>query len=139
MTRITTRLGLVAALALGGAAIAHAQTYNSYDYNQSQQQYQQAQEQYQRDQQAYQARHDAWLANRAVYDRARADYDAEYGSGAFDAYYVDHPDAYDARFGAGAYARDFGAPAAYESGGTVVYHGYPAYPDSSYSDDDDDY
>jgi hypothetical protein len=91
------------------------------DYGDSQQQYEQQQQAYRQGQRryqdqywAYQNRRDqyetqrqAYERRRARFERERANYDAEYGPGAFKAYYRDRPDEYDARFGADAYDRDF--------------------------------
>jgi hypothetical protein len=78
------------------------------DYEQRQRQYRDDYSTYQDQRGAYDVQRQAYEHRRALYERQRADYDAEYGQGAFDRYYRDHPEAYDDQFGPGAYARDFG-------------------------------
>ena len=106
-------VGANAALAQG----SNDETYQqqSSDYQQQQQDYQQQRDSYERAQDRYHNQSEIYAARRDAYLRDRDAYDARYGSGAFIAYYRDHPGEYDQRYGFGAYERDFGAPAAYES------------------------
>jgi hypothetical protein len=116
----------------GGQDQPDSQAPYAQDYGQSQQDYAQRQRQYQDDYSAYQGQRSAYDAQRrayeqrrAQYERQRADYDAQYGPGAYDRYYRDHPDAYDNQFGPGAYARDFGG------GGRTGYAPYRRYDDQN--------
>ncbi len=99
------KLTLTVALLLGSASTAFAQDYqanpNDPAYQQQVQQYQDQQQDYQKRQQDYQdratdyqAKRDAYSVQRdrysddkAAYERQRADYDARYGSGAWDRQY----------------------------------------------------
>ena len=110
--------GLAAAATLIGApAQAQSVDPNQVDpgYAQQQQDYQHQQQHYQDAQSAYDAQKDSYYATRDAYDQARARfhreqdaYDARYGAGAFEHYYRDHREAYDDHYGPGAYDRDFG-------------------------------
>lgn len=106
----------------GGGQTDPAPTYgqdpqqNQRTYEQSQRQYQDAYSSYQDQRDAYDVQHQGYERRRARYERERADYDAQYGRGAFDQYYRDHPEAYDAAFGEGAYRRDFDGPGRADAG-----------------------
>jgi hypothetical protein len=53
----------------------------------------------------------AYDHDRARFNRERDAYDARFGHGAFDRYYRLHPEDYDHHYGAGAWDRDFGGHA----------------------------
>ncbi len=108
--------------AWGSQPSARAQAQQNYD--QGQQAYQQGQQTYQQQQQDYQAarsaydnqsdvyahQQDAYAHERNRFLHAREAYDAQYGAGAYARYWGAHVADYDSRFGPGAYERDFGAP-----------------------------
>ncbi|MGA2951891.1 MAG: hypothetical protein ABSD80_06620 [Caulobacteraceae bacterium] len=106
-------------------SFAHAQTVNptSTDptYVQQQQDYQQKQQQYQDSKSAYDAQKGVYHEQRAAYEDARARfhqqqvaYDDQYGAGAYYHHWRDHMDDYNARYGPGAWERDFGANGYYD-------------------------
>jgi len=92
-------IAAIAAAGLGSAALA--QSYSDPNYQRSYQDYQDQSRTYQDQQNVYQNQRDAYAqqrdeysAKRAAYDRqrrayerARDRYDAEYGAGAYEAYY----------------------------------------------------
>ena len=99
------KITLAAALLLGTAANALAQTYTNPDdearYQQQQQDYQNKQTEYQYQRQNYEDRaaaaqanqdtytvqKDRYASDRAAFEQQRADYDAQYGAGAWDRRY----------------------------------------------------
>jgi hypothetical protein len=120
LTRTSLNAALAAVLALSGGATAMAQPY-SYDpdaearYQQQQQDYDNAQADYADRQAAYDQNRDDYAARLAAYHRqrhdyeqARADYDARYGEGAYQRQYGDA----DSRYPAPA-AGDYQADTAY--------------------------
>lgn len=91
---------------------AREQTQDAYqqgvaNYQNQQQAYQAAQDHYAAQSEAYADRRDAYEHEHARYLRARDDYDAHYGRGAYARYWRAHSDAYDTRFGPGAFEHDF--------------------------------
>lgn len=104
----TIALGLASVLALSaGAAIAQSQvpTWEQYEAQQRD---------YQRQQGAYQQQQEAYRDRRATYDDQRAAYEAKRQQ------YLRDREAYDRRYGAGSYERQYGAwrwePAPYDAG-----------------------
>lgn len=105
MNRTPLKLTLAAALLLGTAASALAQTFVNPDdqarYEQQQQDYQNKQQDYQAKKQAYEesaaaaqanrdtyaVQRDRYANDRAAYEEQRADYDAQYGPGSWERRY----------------------------------------------------